>query len=317
MAPVYGVISDDFTGGLLIASYFEEAGLECPVFFSAQAAIQAAPVSAPIVVIATRARLVPVFDATALLNEALDALDTLGCATVCYKACASFDSTEEGNIGLAAEMLSERYHQTPMLLSAGFPEFRCTVSMGHLFYQSVLVSESVKRFDPVTPMSDPNLVRFLSRQTRTPLGHVSHLELVKGEAVARRALESEAAKGHRHILLDCTDRERQCKSWPRKWRDNLAAGRVKLCHFGPFCLQGGRGYFQRGTLQEGPPRASGRHERTGGRWPFRDFACEREEDDDVFGPAGVSAHGADQAAQAGRVHRLHRSMDARRSEASP
>jgi len=40
-------------------------------------------------------------------------------------------------------------------------------------------------------------------------------------------------------------RERQCKSLPRKWRDSLAAGRVKLCHFGSFWRQGGRGYFQR------------------------------------------------------------------------
>ena len=45
MSPAYGVISDDFTGGLLIASYFEEAGLECPVFFSPEAAAEAAPIT--------------------------------------------------------------------------------------------------------------------------------------------------------------------------------------------------------------------------------------------------------------------------------
>ena len=35
------------------------------------------------------------------------------------------------------------------------------------------------------PMPDPNLVRFLSHQTRTPLGHVSHLDLFRGEEAAR------------------------------------------------------------------------------------------------------------------------------------
>lgn len=250
MAPVYGVVSDDFTGGLLIASYFEEAGLECPVFFSAQAAIQAAPVAAPIVVIATRSRLVPVAEATAQLNAALNALDALRCATICYKACASFDSTEEGNIGLAAEMLSERYNQVPVLLSAGFPEFRCTVSMGHLFYQSVLVNESVKRFDPVTPMPDPNLVRFLSRQTRTPLGHVSHLELVKGEAVARRALASEVAKGHRHILLDCTDDQDVAMS------ATLARDCRALVASDPLCIAFG---LDRGAGHEGAAAAPSYH----------------------------------------------------------
>ncbi|WP_136634849.1 four-carbon acid sugar kinase family protein [Pseudooceanicola onchidii] len=205
MSPRYGVISDDFTGGLLIASYFEEAGLECPVFFDPEDAAAAAPLSAPIVVIASRTRLIPVDDARTELTRALDALDALGCATVAYKACATFDSTEEGNIGLAADMLADRYGDLPVLLSAGFPEFRCTVAMGHMFYQSTLVNESAKRFDPVTPMPDPNMVRFLSQQTRAPLGHVSHLDLVQGEAVARAALQAEAAKGHRQVLLDCAD----------------------------------------------------------------------------------------------------------------
>ncbi len=72
---------------------------------------------------------------------------------------------------------------------------------------------------------------------------------------------------------------------PRKWRDSFAAGRVKLCHFGPFWRQGGRGYFNRGTLSEGPSRASGRHERTYGSSSFWGVAREREEDHGVFSAA--------------------------------
>lgn len=248
MTPSYGVISDDFTGGLLIASYFEEAGLECPVFFDPAEAMAAGPLSAPIVVIASRTRLIPVEEARADLTAALDALDALGCGTIAYKACASFDSTEDGNIGTAADLLSDRYDQVPLLLSAGFPEFRCTVAMGHLFYQSVLVNESVKRFDPVTPMPDPNLVRFLSRQTRTPLGHVSHLELVQGEAVARQALEGEVAKGHRHVLLDCAD------DHDVEISTLLARGVRALVVSDPLCVAAGldRGAGRAGTA--GPPR---------------------------------------------------------------
>ncbi|OWU83069.1 hypothetical protein ATO6_20820 [Oceanicola sp. 22II-s10i] len=203
MSPAYGILSDDFTGGLLVASYFEEAGIECPVFFDPEAAGEART-QAPIVVIASRTRLVPVEEAKAEIARALDALDALGCGTVAYKACASFDSTEEGNIGPAADMLADRYGDLPVLISAGFPEFRCTVHQGHLFYQGMLVNESVKRFDPVTPMPDPNLVRFLSHQTETPLGLVTHLDLLK-EGTARAALDKQVAAGHRHVLLDCSD----------------------------------------------------------------------------------------------------------------
>ena len=203
MRPAYGILSDDFTGGLLVASYFEEAGIECPVFFDPEAAREA-QTQAPIVVIASRSRLVPVEEAKAEITRALDALDALGCGTVAYKACASFDSTEEGNIGPAADMLADRYGDLPVLVSAGFPEFRCTVHQGHLFYQGILVNESVKRFDPVTPMPDPNLVRFLSKQTETPLGLVTHLDLIE-EGTARAALDQQVAAGHRHVLLDCSD----------------------------------------------------------------------------------------------------------------
>lgn len=202
--PVYGILSDDFTGGLLVASYFEEAGIECPVYFDP--AVAAADDSgAPIVVVAGRMRLSPPADALAEMTRGLDSLDALGCGTVAYKACASFDSTEEGNIGIAADLLADRYSQVPMLISAGFPEFRATVHQGYLFYQATLVNESVKRFDPVTPMPDPNLVRFLSHQTRSPLGLVSHLDLVQGEAAARAALAGVIAAGHRHVLLDSSD----------------------------------------------------------------------------------------------------------------
>lgn len=202
--PVFGVISDDFTGGLLVASYFEEAGIESPVYFDAAALTEDAP-RAPIVILASGTRLVPPDEARASLQASLAALDACGCATVAYKACASFDSTPEGNIGLAADLLADHYAQEPLLLSAGFPEFRATVHQGVLFYRGTLVSESAKRFDPVTPMPDANLVRFLSLQTRSPLGLVSHLDLIKGEAAARAALAREMAAGHRHILLDCSD----------------------------------------------------------------------------------------------------------------
>ncbi|MEP3326218.1 MAG: four-carbon acid sugar kinase family protein [Nitratireductor sp.] len=204
VTPAYGILSDDFTGALLVASYFEEAGLECPVYFDTSAAA-ADTTRAPIVVIAGRTRLIPVAEARDQIGAALDALDALGCGTVGYKACASFDSTEEGNIGPAAEMLADRYADPPILISAGFPEFRCTVHQGHLFYRGALVNESVKKYDPVTPMPDPNLVRFLSLQTRTPLGLVSHLDMIEGEAAARAALAARIDEGHRHVLLDCSD----------------------------------------------------------------------------------------------------------------
>ncbi|MDF2235720.1 recombinase family protein [Albimonas sp. CAU 1670] len=61
-APAVGFVSDDLTGGLLVACYFEEAGLACPVILGAEAAA-AEPPRAPLAVVATRARLAPVPEA--------------------------------------------------------------------------------------------------------------------------------------------------------------------------------------------------------------------------------------------------------------
>ena len=84
-----------------------------------------------------------------------------------------------------------------------------------------------------------------------------------------------------------------------------------------FWRQGGRGYLNRGTLSEGPSRASGRHERTRGSSSFWGVAREREEDHGVFDAARLSAHSGDQAAQAGWVHRLRRSVAAGRPQPEP
>lgn len=199
--PALGIIADDVTGGLLVASYFEEAGLTCPVALRPDAVDQSGDIS----ILATRSRLAEPEEARATITCGIDALLAAGCEAIAYKACASFDSTEQGNIGQAAVLLADRLGQEPLLVSAGFPEFRATVHQGYLFYQGRLVTESIKRLDPVTPMPDPDLRRFLGQQAGETFGLVSHLDLIAGPETAQTALEREVAAGHRFILLDSSD----------------------------------------------------------------------------------------------------------------
>ena len=55
----------------------------------------------------------------------------------------------------------------------------------------------------------------------------------------------------------------------------------------PFLFGGRAGDFSRGFILEGPPRAAWRHERASGSGPLWDFACEREQDDELFGPTRI------------------------------
>ena len=134
-----------------------------------------------------------------------DAFVGAGYARLAYKACATFDSTAEGNIGPAADFLADLQGLRPVLMSAGFPRYGTTVHQGYLFYRGRLVSESIKRFDPLTPMSDPDLVRFLSLQTPHRIGLVAHATLRRGLPATHEAVAALSAEGHGHIFFDTTD----------------------------------------------------------------------------------------------------------------
>lgn len=201
MAPAIGIIADDFTGAVMVAGMLEGRGISAPVLFHPSGATA----SAGALVAATRSRTVAPAEALVEIAVWHDALTAAGCPRIAYKACASFDSTLHGNIGPAADLLADRAGTYPVLMSAGFPRFGATVHQGYLFYRGRLVSDSIKRLDPLTPMEDPDLVRFLGRQTPHPIGLISHLTLRQGRAAAERALGDLAAQGMRHVLLDASD----------------------------------------------------------------------------------------------------------------
>src|SRR6201991_3681971 len=94
----------------------------------------------------------------------------LNARQIFFKYCATFDSTDEGNIGPCADLLRDMTQARQTLFCPSFPEAGRRVFQGHLFAADQLISESPKRYDPLTPMTDPNLVRVLQRQTRTPVG---------------------------------------------------------------------------------------------------------------------------------------------------
>lgn len=201
MQSALGIIADDFTGAVMIAGMLEGAGFACPVLFQPEGISG----QADVLIAATRCRTRPADEARAEIALWHDTLVDAGCERVAYKACASFDSTTQGNIGPAADMLAARTGRRPVLLSAGFPRFGATVHQGYLFYRNRLVSDSIKRLDPLTPMEDPDLVRFLGRQTKHPVALVSHLTLQGGLEAAAAAVSAHARQGAGHVLLDASD----------------------------------------------------------------------------------------------------------------
>ena len=83
-----------------------------------------------------------------------------------FKYCSTFDSTPQGNIGPVAEALLDELGAPLALVCPAFPANGRTVYQGHLFVGDRLLSESGMEKHPLTPMTDPDIRRWLARQTQ-------------------------------------------------------------------------------------------------------------------------------------------------------
>ena len=88
---------------------------------------------------------------------------------------------------------------TLALVCPAFPATGRTIYQGHLFVHDRLLSESGMEKHPLTPMTDPDLRRWLGYQTRLKVGHLP-LAAVRGTRRGRRAGADGCAarRGRRH-----------------------------------------------------------------------------------------------------------------------
>jgi len=191
MALLFGALADDLTGGMELAAMLVAQGVRCG-FVTRPEGVASLGDDIQAVVIAQKTRVVPAADAVAAFERGAQALLARGARQLFFKYCATFDSTDDGNIGPCADRLRELTGARIAAFCPSFPEAGRRVFQGHLFADQMLISESPKRFDPLTPMLDPNLVRVLQRQTRTQVGLIPQQVVHAGPAALRahaRALE--------------------------------------------------------------------------------------------------------------------------------
>jgi uncharacterized protein YgbK (DUF1537 family) len=212
-------IADDFTGGLEFTSLMVREGLSARMV--TRFADAAAVGDVDVVVFALKSRVAPVPEAVSGFARAGDLIQELGGASqVFFKYCATFDSTPRGNIGPCADYLAERYGARFVGFCPSFPDVKRTVYQGHLFHADLLISHSPKRFDPLTPMKNPNLVEVLQAQTRHQVGLIRHDDIVGGaDQIRSRAAELEG-QGKRYAICDGVDNDdlkrlaEVCIDWP-------------------------------------------------------------------------------------------------------
>ncbi len=205
-----GVIADDFTGASDIASTLAqglpgEGGLKTVQYLGVPTGAASADVEAGVV--ALKSRSIPVGEAIAQSLAALDWLRAQGCRQTLFKYCSTFDSTPEGNIGPVLEALAQALGMRGVIACPAFPATGRSVYQGHLFVHDKLLNESGLENHPLNPMTDPDIRRWLTRQSSQPVGHVPSSIVAQGPKAVKRALAKAADEGSVGVIADAVSED--------------------------------------------------------------------------------------------------------------
>ena len=195
-----GCIADDFTGATDLANNLVRAGMR--VVQTIGVPQSPLDVNADAVVVALKSRTIPANEAVAQSLDALQWLQSMGAEQIYFKYCSTFDSTPEGNIGPVTEALMQALQTDFTIATPAFPDNKRTVFKGYLFAGDVLLNESGMQNHPLTPMTDPNLVRVMQAQTRHKVGLVDYQVIARGSDAIRARCDELKADGVQVAIVD-------------------------------------------------------------------------------------------------------------------
>ena len=200
-----GCIADDFTGATDLANNLVRAGMRVVQAIGVPATPLDANVDA--VVVALKSRTIAPAEAIARSLDALRWLQAQGAQQIYFKYCSTFDSTPEGNIGPVTEALMEALGCEFTIATPAFPDNKRTVFKGYLFAGDVLLNESGMQNHPLTPMTDPNLVRVLQAQCQRKVGLIDHAVVARGAAAISERIEQLKSEGVSIAIVDAVSND--------------------------------------------------------------------------------------------------------------
>lgn len=202
---VLGCIADDFTGATDLANNLVRAGMRVVQAIGVPEGPLDADVDA--VVVALKSRTIAPADAIAQSLDALRWLQSQGAQQIYFKYCSTFDSTAQGNIGPVTEALMDAMACDFTIATPAFPDNKRTVFKGYLFAGDVLLNESGMQNHPLTPMTDPNLVRVLQAQCKRKVGLVDYAVVARGAAAIGERIAQLKAEGVSIAIVDAVSND--------------------------------------------------------------------------------------------------------------
>ncbi|MDZ4737172.1 MAG: 3-oxo-tetronate kinase [Rhodospirillaceae bacterium] len=205
MPLLLGCIADDMTGATDLGSALVRAGMPTLLTIGVPSVPLEETAKAGAVVVALKSRMLPAPDAVDQSLAAQAWLQAAGAHQFLFKYCSTFDSTDAGNIGPVGDALLDATGERCTIVCPSYPANRRTVYQGNLFVGTQLLSESPMRDHPLTPMTDANLVRVLSRQTPRRVGLIAYDDIVRGPASIAARLDSLRGEGIAYAVVDAID----------------------------------------------------------------------------------------------------------------
>lgn len=199
-----GVIADDLTGGAKVASLLESAGIRCPLLTSVDG-LDTLNGTERTVVIGRKLLALPAAEAIADASITAKALLAYGTKMLYYKYSALFSSTDQGNIGPVSEALLKISGSRYALFCPARPERNATVYQGRLFLGQNMLHETPRRNDPVTPMTNSNLVEVLQSQSQVKVSLLPLRTLRAGKQETLTFLDQHVAEGTRFFIADAIE----------------------------------------------------------------------------------------------------------------
>ena len=199
-----GCIADDVTGASDLAATLVREGMRTVQVLGLPAP-DAPPPEVDAVVVALKSRTIPAEEAVEQSLAALQWLRKGGARQIFFKYCSTFDSSDAGNIGPVAEALLEALDSDFTIFCPAFPTNGRSLYQGHLFVNDRLLSESGMQHHPLTPMTDPDLVRVLQRQSAHPVGLVPYSSVTGGAAAVQQRFDELRGQGKRHAIVDALE----------------------------------------------------------------------------------------------------------------
>jgi 3-dehydrotetronate 4-kinase len=209
MSLLFGSVADDFTGASDLADTLVAAGLSTMLLIGLpeDGQLPAEAAEAEAVVFALKTRSIQTSEAVRQSLAAARFLRSAGCRHLFFKYCSTFDSTAAGNIGPVADALLDEVGSDFTIFCPAFPKNGRKIFNGYLFVGPVLLSESGMQNHPLTPMTDPNLVRVLQAQTRHEVGLIGFDAVNRGVSAIRAGMHKLRSQGLRYAIVDAIDED--------------------------------------------------------------------------------------------------------------